>query len=195
METIKSNYIKYKFNFEENIKHSSYLYQKIFRSIYGYKQNVSKNNNKKYVYFRKGVLNNIPFIRPGKNSIIIPLRLEHKLIDFFNTGNSPTHNWKEKGNWSVDYKIDVVDISINNIIKATEEFIKNYLIISSDGSLKKILDEIKYIIDNNISNINYLKNDINYILSIDWIDKSKDDSEIISNFYKNILFIKNNNVD
>lgn len=191
METIKSNYIKYKFVFENNIKHSSYTYQRIFRSIYGYKQNVSKNNNKKYVYFRKGVLSNMPLIRPGKNVVVIPLKLEHKLIDFFNTGVNPTHNWKEKGSWSVDYKIDVIDIDINNIIKATEDFLKEYLIVSHDGSLKKIIDEVDYAVVNNISNIDYLDNDINYILDIDWFNKSKEHSEILSSFYNNILLLKN----
>lgn len=184
MNKILSNYIKYKFIFNNDIKHSSYLYQKMFRSIYGYTQNVTKKDKKTYWYHREGVLENIPYIRPGKNSIIVPINTEHKIINFFNTGKSPTHNFKEKGEWSINYNIDKIEINQEDIIKTIDAFINSLIVISIDGKNTKIFDELNnIIIDKEYAskfkkaNKDNLISKINNILEIDWIFKTKESSE------------------
>ncbi|MFA7709323.1 MAG: hypothetical protein WCX82_04270, partial [archaeon] len=146
MGKIISNYIKYKFIFNNNINHSAYLYQKVFRSIYGYTQNVTKKDKKTYLYHREGVLENIPYIKSGKNSIVIPIDTEHSIINFFNTGKSPIHNFREKGEWTIDYTIEKVEIDDTDIIRNIDSYIDSLVIISLDGNNKKLLDELNKLI-------------------------------------------------
>lgn len=187
MEKILCRYIKYKFIFDKNIKHSSYLYQKIFRSIYGYHQNVTKKNNKVYKYFREGVLSNIPYIRPGKNSVILPINYEHKLINFFQTGENPTHKWRTKGNWKVDYNIKDIEIDVKSIADSLENYINNYKIINVDNTkLSNIYEELSNIVDNNINNIKYklfIYKKLKNIVKSQWFEKSKRYSELLNNLY------------
>jgi hypothetical protein len=187
LEKILCRYIKYKFIFDKNIKHSSYLYQKIFRSIYGYHQNVTKKNNKVYKYFREGVLSNIPYIRPGKNSVILPINYEHKLINFFQTGENPTHKWRTKGNWKVDYNIKDIEIDVKSIADSLENYINNYKIINVDNTkLSNIYEELSNIVDNNINNIKYklfIYKKLKNIVKSQWFEKSKRFSELLNNLY------------
>lgn len=194
MDKIISNYVKYKFLFKEDIKHSSYLYQKVFRSIYGYTQNVTKKDKKTYLYHREGIIENTPYIRPGKNSIILPINTEHKLINFFNTGKSTTHNFKEKGDWSIDYTIERVEINTIDIIKATENYLNYLQIRSIEGNNKKLYEELNKLINDSEylskykkANKDHLLNKLKHILEIDWINKTKENSEKIN------LFITNSN--
>ena len=82
-------------------------------------------NKKTYLYHREGVLENIPYIRPGKNSVIIPINTEHKIINFFNTGKSPTHHFREKGEWAINYNIEKIEINDTDIIKTIDTFINS----------------------------------------------------------------------
>ena len=197
MDKIISNYIKYKFTFNNNIKHSSYLYQKVFRSIYGYTQNVTKKDKKIYQYHRKGVIEDIPYLRPGKNCIILPFNTEHKLINFFNTGKSTTHNFREKGNYSIEYTLDKVEINDTEIIKTLESFITNYFLVSVDGNNNKLINELDLIINNTEyyqkykkSNKDNLISKLNNIISNDWFLKCKNKSEVLSDFYNKVNLVK-----
>ncbi|MFA5745358.1 MAG: hypothetical protein WC932_00660 [archaeon] len=191
MGKIISNYIKYKFIFNNNINHSAYLYQKVFRSIYGYTQNVTKKDKKTYLYHREGVLENIPYIKSGKNSIVIPIDTEHSIINFFNTGKSPIHNFREKGEWTIDYTIEKVEIDDTDIIRNIDSYIDSLVIISLDGNNKKLLDELnKLITDSEYlskykkANKDNLINKMKIIQNIDWIIKCKDKSEKVKLFYE-----------
>ncbi len=197
MNKIQCSYIKYKFIFNNNIKHSSYLYQKVFRSIYGYTQNVTKKDKKTYLYHRIGVLENIPYIRPGKNSVIIPLNTEHSLINFFNIGTTPTHHFREKGDWNINYSIEKIEINDIDIIRTIEKYIDSLVIISIDGNNKKLTDELNKIIEDTEYLYKYKKankynllNKIKQIQEIDWFVKCKK-SERITNFYNTIEKVKN----
>ncbi len=193
LEKILCKYLKYKFIFEDNIKHSSYLYQKVFRSIYGYHQNVTKKNNKVYIYFRKGVISDIPYIRPGKNSIILPVGQEQKLIDFFETGINPTHKWKDKGNWKVNTEINNIEIDAKSITLSLEKYINNIDIISNDNTIININTSLNSILKDNNINIkytSYLLQKINEIINLEWFLKSKKYSVELSNFYNNYLLLK-----
>jgi len=186
MTKIRSIFIKYKFLFIENTTHSSYLYQKVFRSIYGYTQNVTKKNNKIYNYFRNGVVSCLPYIKSGKNSLILPVGCETELIDYFETGTNPTHNWKSKGNWTAEYKKDFIEIDKESVIKAIELHINNYLIINNENKSIKLLDEISLILSKENLSINY----INYLIAImkkiidtNWFIESYKDSNDLQKFY------------
>jgi hypothetical protein len=107
---LKGYFIQYKFIIPENVRHSSYTYQKLFRALYGYTQAVFKSNGRVYHYHRPGVLSDIPYIRPGKNCVIIPPWAFQKLIDFFKTGRNPTHQWRGKGEWKAVYYMNEKDV-------------------------------------------------------------------------------------
>ncbi|MDD4049476.1 MAG: hypothetical protein PHX47_00535 [Candidatus ainarchaeum sp.] len=194
MSKIKSIYIKYKFIFKDDINRSSYLYQKVFRSIYGYQQNVTKKNNKPYLYIRKGILTDIPHYKPGRNAVIIPKGYENKIIDYFSTGINPAHNWKSKGEWDVKYTVDEIDLDSSNIIKIMEDYIYNYKIINLNNKETNIYDELKYITENNIYDKTHLANIskiVENIINFEWFKEVKEESEKLIKFYNNYLEIKN----
>jgi hypothetical protein len=187
---IQVNYIKYKFTFNNNIKHSSYLYQKIFRSIYGYQQNVTKSNKKVYTYKRPGIISNTPHIKPGKNSIILPIGCEANLIEFFNTGKNPAHNWRNKGDWEVNYSINKIDVPKESIIIELEEYIRDYKVINFENKESTILIEINKILNKEINDVNYMKNILkisNNIILYDWFKDTYIYSDFLNKFHSDFL--------
>ncbi len=121
---IKGFFIQYKFIIPEGTEHSSYTYQKLFRALYGYTQNVTKSNGKTYHYHRRGVLSNTPYTRPGKNCVIISPRAFSSLDTFFKTGKNPSHQWQVKGNWKAVFYMDEKDLDENQVIAAIKEQIQ-----------------------------------------------------------------------
>ena len=121
---VKGYFIQYKFIIPESTKHSSYTYQKLFRALYGYTQNVTKSNGKTYHYHRKGVLSDLPYIRPGKNCVIIPPKSFSTLDTFFKTGKNPAHYWRVKGNWKAVFYMDEKELDEGQVIAAIKEHIK-----------------------------------------------------------------------
>ncbi|MBS8122187.1 hypothetical protein [Candidatus Vampirococcus lugosii] len=194
MNKIKSDYIKYNFIFPEGTNHSSYIYQKVFRSIYGYSQNVTKKNNKIYTYLRKGIISEIPYIKPGKNTVILPLNNKDLLLDYFKTGINPTHNWKIRGDWKVDYNIDTIEVDSESIIRSLEYYIKNYKVINIFNKNNLLLNEIEFCINNNNINkdyIDYIYKIINKITSFNWYKEVYNDSEYLTNFNNKVIEFKN----
>ena len=112
--------VQYKFILPSDIKHSSYTYQKLFRALYGYTQNVSKSSGKTYRYHRPGVLSSFPFTKPGKNLVLIPKSALSALVDFFKTGKTPSHEWHVKGDWKAAYYTDERDISVSDAAQALD---------------------------------------------------------------------------
>ena len=120
---VRTYFIQYKFMVPENIKHSSYTYQKLFRALYGYMQNVSKSSGKSYKYHRKGVLSGVPYLRPGKNCVIIPPHAFSPLIEFFKTGKNPAHRWEGKGDWKAVYYMNEKEIPAEKLVGPLEELL------------------------------------------------------------------------
>lgn len=193
MTKIRSILLKYKFSFIENTKHSSYLYQKVFRSIYGYTQNVTKRNNKVYSYFRNGILSNIPYIKTSKNSVILPLGCDIELIEYFETGKNPTHNWRSKGEWKVEYTKDFIDIDIETITKAIEDLLDKYKVINDENKEVKLADEIKLILLKENLNQTYVSsiyNTMKKIIDLNWFNETHKQSTELSKFYENYNKLK-----
>ncbi len=120
---VKGFYIKYNFILADNVKYSSYTYQKLFRAIYGYTQNVTKANGKTYRYHRKGVLSDVPYIKTGKNSVIIPPKALNSLDNFFKTGKNPAHYWQAKGNWKATFYMDEKELGESQVVAAIKSHI------------------------------------------------------------------------
>ena len=187
MDKINVVFIKYKFIFNKDIKHTSYTYQKVFRDIYGYNQNVTKNNNKVYKYFRKGIIYNIPYIKPGKNAIILPIGFEQELIKYFDSIKDISDKY------TLTYSINKIDINKESVIQSFEKFINEFEIINLDNKNNLLIKELDYIINNNINNKNYLLYIIKqceYIINLNWFDDIKDQSELITSFYNKYNIIK-----
>ncbi|MFH1391242.1 MAG: hypothetical protein ABIH20_02930 [Candidatus Diapherotrites archaeon] len=124
---LKGYFVQYKFIIPENTKHSSYTYQKLFRALYGYTQNVTKANGKTYRYLRKGILSEIPYIRPGKNCVIIPPKSFSSLDSFFKTGKNPSHYWRVKGDWKAVFYLDEKNLEETQVVTAIKDQIKRCL--------------------------------------------------------------------
>lgn len=198
MDKIISNYIKYKFIFNNNkINHNSYNYQKLFRVIYGYTQNITKKDKKIYKYHRQGIIEDLPFIRPGRNCIILPINTEYKLINFFDNKIGAAHNFKEKDYYFVKYTIDKIEVNDLEIINCLEKYINNCNIISFDGKQDKLINELNKIINEpeylnkfKKKNKDNLLDKLNNITSIDWFVKCKGKSDIVSGFLDKINLAK-----
>ena len=133
----KGFFVQYKFILPETIKHSHYTYQKLFRAIYGYTQKVCKSNGKSYSYHRKGLLSDTPFIKHGKNCVIIPQDAFPELKNFFQTGKNPTHQWRTKGDWKAVYYLNEKDLTEEQITKAVEDYIDRYY-VPTGGAHEKL---------------------------------------------------------
>lgn len=101
-----------------------YSYQRFFRALYGYTQVVKKSNGKTYIYRRKGVLTNYPYIHNSKNTVIIPPEALSPLVTFFKTGKNPCHEFEDLSSWNVSYYIEQVNVDINDVLRAVIDALK-----------------------------------------------------------------------
>lgn len=113
--------IRYKLHIPEGMSHSNYNYQKFFRQLYGYTQIVSKSSGKRYEYNRKGIVSTTPFIKNGKNSLIVPKKHLKKFLGFFESKNNSFS--KAKMTWKVSYSTTEITLNDqqNSIIKKSGE--------------------------------------------------------------------------
>lgn len=182
---LNAYFIQYKFIIPKSLSRSSYTYQKLFRALYGYTQAVYKSTGKTYKYHRKGILSDVPFLRPSKNSVIIPTDSLQKLINFFNTGENPAHRWIRKGEWKAVYYMNEKTISEQNAAKAVENMIDRQW-VDFDKEKRPLVEEL--------SNIASGKGETIYaqkilaacqkIVSHDWFLKGMPYSEKLTNFKK-----------
>ena len=189
--TVRGYFVQYRFILPETIKHSSYTYQKLFRAIYGYTQAVYKSNGKTYKYFRPGILSNSPYIRPGKNCVIIPPKVFNQLKDFFTTGHNPTHNWTVKGDWKCTYFLNEKVIEDKDIVKALEDLLSRKHMDGVEG-LVKLTTEMKRATEKGVSDSykTALINEAQVIVNTDWFRETQAQSKKLSEFYSNYKLLK-----
>lgn len=186
--SVKGYFIQYKFIIPENVKHSSYTYQKLFRALYGYTQAVFKSNGKSYRYHRKGVLSDVPYVRPGKNCVITPSGAFSKLLDFFKTGKNPAHAWKWKGDWKAVYYMNEKEVDEKVALTALEELVARQFVLTSSEAHENLLNEINVLLKKDESSIdkNYaalLVKESDKIISNEWFKQLYGKSEKLSEFY------------
>ncbi|MBN1941196.1 MAG: hypothetical protein JW772_03365 [Candidatus Diapherotrites archaeon] len=192
---VKGYFIQYKFIIPSEIKHSSYTYQKLFRALYGYTQAVFKSNGKSYRYHRRGVLSDVPYLRPGKNCVITPQGALTKLLDFFKTGKNPAHLWKWKGDWKAVYYMNEKNIEDREATKALEESMERQYVLSASESHENLASEMSVLLQKQPSGIdkNYaalLSKEAEKLVSLDWFKQLYSKSEKLSNFYNNYKKLK-----
>lgn len=185
---VKGYFVQYKFVIPENTKHSSYTYQKLFRALYGYTQAVFKSNGKNYHYHRRGVLSNVPYIRPGKNCVITPPGAFSQLLEFFKTGKNPAHTWKLKGDWKAVYYMNEKDVDEKAAVQALEESLARQFVLSSSGDHETLLEEMAVLLKKEPASIdkNYtalLVKEAEKIASVEWFKHLYLKSDKLSNFY------------
>jgi len=182
----KAYMVKYKVKMIGNYNHSDYGYQKIFRAIYGYTQNVTKGNGKIYIYHRPGILSKTPYIKKGKNEVIVPKDSLTSLLDFFKTGENPAHKWSEKGNWSATYTLYDVDVSEQQSKKAIDRVINSTFIVDDDATVKRVLNLLEELFEQNKAPSaplkNTLYNEFKKIQSLEWYTMITDKTTIIKRF-------------
>jgi len=147
---VKGYFVQYKFILPKTIKHSSYTYQKLFRAIYGYSQQVSKSNGKTYTYHRSGILSTTPFIKHGKNCVVIPQEKFSDLINFFKTGKNPSHSWTVKGDWKAVYYLNEKEVEESDVVSSLENLLDRTYILNSSKEHGLLLSELEKV--NNQSN-------------------------------------------
>ena len=191
---LKGYFIQYKFIVPETIKHSSYTYQKLFRALYGYTQNVTKSNGKTYHYFRKGILSDIPYIRPGKNCVIIPPKSFSALDSFFKTGKNPTHYWRSKGDWKAVFYFDEKNLDESQVIGAVKgqisrtftEKAENLPAVNIDAIAEKTKKGEKLAEEK----VALAVNEAEKIVSSSWFKEVYSQDASLKNFYENYKTIK-----
>lgn len=189
--SVRGYFVQYRFILPDSIKHSSYTYQKLFRAIYGYVQAVHKGSGKNYNYYREGILSNYPFIRPGKNCVIIPPQAFQSLLDFFKTGHNPTHNWETKGEWKCTYFLNEKDLSEVEVIKSLINLISRKFVEGGEG-LILLQNEMKRALITELDP-NYKLNLINEaqkIVDLDWFKQVYSQSVELNEFYENYKKLK-----
>jgi hypothetical protein len=189
--TVRGYFVQYRFILPETTKHSSYTYQKLFRAIYGYTQAVYKSNGKIYHYPRKGILTDYPFLRPGKNCVIIPPAAFQSLQEFFKTGHNPTHNWTMKGDWKCTYFLNEKDISETEIVKAMQDLLSRKYIEGNDG-LVKLSVELKRALETDLSAgyVSGLLSMAQSIVELEWFREVYSQSKELGEFYNDYKQLK-----
>lgn len=194
---LKGYFVQYKFIVPENTKHSEYSYQKLFRAIYGYTQKVTKSNGKTYSYHRKGILSDTPYIKQGKNCVVIPQNSFSKLKNFFLTGNNPTHSWRVKGDWKAVYYLNDKEINQEAVVKSLEDLLDRTYIQTKAREHEKIENEVENLVKQKKENPSQ-KNDFEKttlgtaeeILSHIWFKENKNYSKKLSSFYQNTVDLR-----
>lgn len=190
---VKGYFIQYKFIIPEDLKHSSYTYQKLFRALYGYTQAVFKSNGKVYHYPREGVLSDIPYIRPGKNCVIIPPGTFQKLIDFFKTGRNPTHHWKWKGDWKAVYYMNEKDVGEKKAVEALISLLGRTHLTKSAETPLNLIEAAKQLVARGTSSPEQKSLFISKakpIVDSDWFKSTNSLSAELKEFYSNYRTLK-----
>jgi hypothetical protein len=189
--SIRGYFVQYRFIIPDSVKHSSYTYQKLFRAIYGYTQAVYKNSGKNYHYHRKGILSNFPYIRPGKNCVIIPTSAFQSLQEFFKTGHNPTHNWQQKGEWKCTYFLNEKDIQDKEVIVALENLLSRKFIEGKEGPIK-LSSEMKRVLEKelNSSNKPILIKEAQNIVDLEWFKQVYQQVPSLLDFYEDYKKLK-----
>lgn len=189
----KGFFIQYKFIVPKSIKHSSYTYQKLFRAIYGYTQTVCKSSGKVYRYRREGILSKTPYLRPGKNCVIIPPKAFNQLTDFFKTGKNPAHYWHVKGDWKAVYYMDEKDLSDAEVTKALEVLLDRSYVLTTSNEHEKIDAEIKVALSSSTVDVAYrqlLLKEAERIVSGPWFKEAHKNSSRLTDFCSDYLSLK-----
>jgi len=189
--SIKAYFVQYRFILPESIKHSSYTYQKLFRAIYGYTQAVNKSSGKTYKYHRPGVLSKFPYIRPGKNCVIVPQAAFQPLQDFFKTGHNPAHNWETKGEWKCTYFLNEKEVDEKGVAQALENLLSRKFVVGSEGPVK-LSSELERVAKNGAEQgyKDRLLADAQSVVDNDWFRGAQQHSPQLVEFYSFIKTIK-----
>lgn len=183
---VKGYFIQYKFIIPERMKHSSYTYQKLFRALYGYTQAVFKSNGKTYHYHRPGVLSSTPYLRPGKNCVIIPPTDLQPLLDFFKTGRNPTHNWRDKGEWKAVYYMNEKTVDEKSALTALETMLDRCFVTTASGKKERLPTELSAV----LTRVQAGGVDRGYITTLLAEARSTTSSEWFKNVYSNSAKLK-----
>ena len=194
---LKAYFVQYKFIIPEGIKHSSYTYQKLFRAIYGYFQQVTKSNGKTYTYHRPGVLSDTPFIRHGKNCVVIHPTSFQPLLNFFKTGKNPGHIWEVKGDWKAVYYLNEKSLELDTAVPALEGLVDRTYISTptkEQSLLIKEMEAIRQAASQNRKMDEFHKKIVfdsaHKIASHDWFKECYNKSPKLKNFYSLYSFLK-----
>ena len=190
---LKGYYVEYTFKLPSNTRHSSYNYQKLFRAIYGYTQNVTKVNGKTYRYHRKGILSDVPHIRPGKKcSVIIPTDPLKPFVNFLETGKNPAHKWQTRGAWKATYRCEDLNVPEKDAARAIDELLERSYVDVADGH-QKISTALGAVASGQGADPGYAHHVLSEAAKIvagPWFKPAAQQSEKAASFYENYIKIK-----
>ena len=130
---VNGSFIRYTFYIPGVTDWSEYRYQKLFRMLYGYVQVVSKGSGASYNYYREGVLTDIPYLKTGKNSVIVPPDSLQKMLLFFRTGKTASGDRVPEGcKVPITHFIETVQRPAKEIVPAFDALLERLKL--PDGS-------------------------------------------------------------
>ena len=192
---LRGYFIQYKFIIPDTLKHSSYTYQKLFRALYGYTQAVFKSSGKTYRYHRSGILSDTPYVRPGKNCVIIPPNTFQTLIEFFKTGKNPAHAWRDKGDWKAVYYMNEKGVDETVAVKAIEELLDRKFVVTNSKAHETLANELNIAAGKGKTGVDsgylsLLLAEAQVIVSNEWFKPVYPHSDKLKGFYSNYKQLK-----
>ncbi len=138
---------------------SAYFYQRFFRALYGYKQVVSKSNGRHYVYYRPGVLTPHPYVKAGRNAVLVPDSALQPLLRFLKTGQNPAHRFQFTGNWVEIVKYSMREAGVDPSVAGSavaSVFDRVYVdLVGGRKPVAAVLDQLPYLGPDEIYSIYY----------------------------------------
>ena len=177
---MRGYYVRYWFKGET--PSPRYAYQRFFRALYGYTQVVKKANGKTYVYYREGVLTRYPYVKEGKNSVVVPSNALEPLVEFFNTGKNPAHDFTYLDDWNVVYQLEQVGVSENEAFRAVVEAVYRILVRTEEGYVpfKALLDSPHP----TVQDLYYIKEYGSGIVESEWFKEVYERDELLKRLYE-----------
>ena len=187
IKILTGSYIKYMFHVPGVSNWSEYRYQKLFRLLYGYTQVVSKSNGARYVYHRPGILSSIPYIKAGKNAIIVPQDSLQNVITFFKKGQFGNQPNEEQ--WKVTYYVETIPLKKDQLHDAFESLIERFR-APSGNSLDETIINVAAAKDYNYKYLSLLLYNAGKICNNEWFGIAKENSERLQKLHTSYLTLK-----
>ncbi|MBN1159974.1 MAG: hypothetical protein JXA43_01910 [Candidatus Diapherotrites archaeon] len=189
VKPLTGSYVKYMFHVPGVSNWSEYRYQKLFRLLYGYTQVVTKSNGARYVYHRPGILSFVPYIKAGKNAVIVPQEVLQNVITFFKKGRFGST--PEEQNWKVTYYVETVPIKQDQLLDAFECLMER-LRAPSGNNLDETIAKVAEANDYNYRHLNLLLYNTGKICNSEWFGEAKKQSERLQVLHDSYITLKKN---
>ena len=185
---VPGSFVKYMFIIPGVSDWSEYRYQKLFRLLYGYVQVVSKSSGGHYTYDRGGILTELPYIKTGKNSVIVPPDNLQRLISFFRTKKTSAGD-KAPEDCQIKYFIETVQKDPRELVPAFDALFERVRLESGkplDAALSDLVTQEDY----SSKDAGFVLQHAERVCSSSWFQSVMRESPRLGKFFENYQKLK-----